>query len=176
MGLGITAYSGLDLIEVTDVDTWEKKWGWRDDGQYGEATFFAHPAYLEEPQFPEQIADCDLVAGGVYRYAESYGFRAGSYSGYNAWRALLSQNLLGYATQIVWQMPDVYREKPFYFLVNFADNEGYIAGPAADRLAADFVAHQDAAARVAAEYFLTIYNHFRHAFELAADHGVVDFH
>ena len=91
--------------------------------------------------------------------------RAGSYSGYSAWRDDLRRQF----------NPDTEPDKPFYELIWFADNEGTIGPEAAADLLADFLAHADAYTP-AMEYFRENYRDWTRAFELAADGGLVDFH
>jgi hypothetical protein len=70
---------------------------------------------------------------------------------------------------------------PFWELIQFADNEGYIGPTVAAKLATDFANWADRAKEFAkdpevGEWWLVSYNKWRQAFELAADGGVVDFH
>jgi hypothetical protein len=132
-------------------------------------------------------------ATGIYRYASSASFRAGSYSGYNEWREQLAK-LAGYPQR---ERTDRYEgtralhaagaweadEGPFWELINFADNEGAIGAEVSAKLSHDFIEWRDRA-QVFAEslgiltggYFMENYNDFARAFAMAADGGVVLFH
>lgn len=170
MGLDITAYKKIKLIRIEDADTWEEGWPYSPDN------FHIWPDYVNKPDFPEQIEGADIEAGGVYEYAEKFGFPAGSYSGYNRWRELLSVLMLGVTPSAVWRTRVQYSDRPFFYLINFSDSEGLIAGPAAERLARDFAAYQDKANAGLEPWALERYNNFRKAFEFAADGGLVEFH
>jgi hypothetical protein len=63
-----------------------------------------------------------------------------SYTGYGAWRANLSWVALGVAPETVWRNLDDYRDRPFFEVIHFADNEGVIGPEAAADLLADFEA------------------------------------
>ena len=182
MGLDIRAYRKVELIEVTDIDTWdEKSYPIDKEGGYGRDTHFV---YGPNPHcFREQMEQSDLVIHGVYGYAETFHFRAGSYSGYNAWRDWLSRIMLDVPAQAVWKNKDKYRDKPFFYLINFSDCEGIIVGEAAKRLAQDFANHQVRTKHaptpegwIEREWWIEKYNDWSKAFELAADGGFVDFH
>jgi hypothetical protein len=95
------------------------------------------------------------------------GPRAGSYSGYNAWRADLQRQF----------NPAVDEDGPFFELIYFADNEGCIGPEAAKDLLEDFRLHFERYMSGAhADYFTAKYQDWTRAFELAADGGLVDFH
>lgn len=111
-----------------------------------------------------------------------FGFRAGSYSGYNEWRDNLAQRALGVSAETVWADERTYATEPFFELINFADNEGSIGPEAAADLAADF---RDLRAKVNGlplddpdeeAWFMACYDNFAHAFDLVArGNGLVSF-
>lgn len=109
-----------------------------------------------------------LEGGAVYAFEESFGFRAGSYGGYNDWRDWL-------ARMSGWESAKT--TGPFYELIHFADNEGVIGPKVAAKLAKDFAEHADKAKQMAQDDFdLQRYQNWQRAFEMAADNGAVDFH
>ena len=61
-----------------------------------------------------------------------------SYGRYNVWREHLSRSVLGATPHEVWADPDAYADRPFFELINFADNEGTIGPVSAGDLLADF--------------------------------------
>lgn len=76
----------------------------------------------------------EFIEGGCYEetaQTETHTFRAGSYYGYNKWRADLRAQF----------NPDLDPEGPFFELLHFADNEGCIGPDAARSLLADFERH-----------------------------------
>lgn len=129
----------------------------------------------------EDFADrSDGLEDGVYASKGiTFGFRAGSYSGYNAWRADLCRLVLGEEPETVWANPDRYTGKPFVELIHFADNEGFIGPKTSAKLAADFDAfHLPEKANVESyeDWFRPKYADWSKAFHLAANTGVVKLH
>lgn len=118
---------------------------------------------------------CYEVSGG-----DTLEFRAGSYSGYNEWRAWLSQQALGVTPAVVWNDPPAYVDRPFYELIDFADNEGTIGPEAAADLAADFRDQRAAVFgegedAVTEDWLAEKYDLWQGAFEVAASGGLVQF-
>lgn len=104
---------------------------------------------------------------------EEFDFRAGSYSGYNAWREELA-SLAGYTPEEAWS--GKIEAAPFLELVNFSDCEGERDQHISKKLAADFAAFQEKADSHYDEYFRAKYADWRRAFELASENGRVEFH
>ena len=77
MGLDITAHRGL--VPAPEAAMMDEDARYRTD---------VHQFY-HNPDFPGR-AD-DIAHKGFYRAAESFSFRAGSYSGYNRWRDQLAE-------------------------------------------------------------------------------------
>jgi len=169
MGLDITAYQGIKLIDTCDVDDFEEKHDW-------ETTCHVWPGYADGTHYPEQLAGGNIVPDGVYEYEEKFGFRAASYSWYNQWREILSMLFIGVIPACVWASPGNYKEHPFYYIVNFSDCEGVIAGAAAKKLANDFETFSTRAHQHPDDWFIRIYDDFHKAFRMAASNGFVDFH
>ena len=165
MGLDITAASKLELIPDAPADL---------DGFHVGSN-------------PDEFADrADGLKPGFYRCGKTLNFRAGSYSGYNAWRELLAK-LAGYPERVhlsgykppeklhaagAWEAT----EGPFWELINFSDCEGTIGPKTSAKLAQDFAEHQAAADAHPAEWFRDLYRTWRLAFTMAAQGGAVDFH
>ncbi len=169
MGLDITAYSGITKLNAHMNDDGEAV-----DNQTGKTLdWSAYCSPYVNPDFPEHAKS--LEVSGVYGFEESFGFRAGSYGGYNQWRDALAR-MAGYAggAQGAWDSDS----GPFWELINFSDCEGSIDAPVCAKLAADFASFQTKADAYAASntYFLELYASWRQAFEMAAKGGMVDFH
>lgn len=135
------------------------------------------------PDFPKQ-AD-DIEDGVVFSFVESFGFKAGSYSGYNHWREQLAElsnwKLSSYErygkkwpshAASAWKAT----EGPFWELIYFSDCEGIIGPKTSAKLHGDFVAFQHKADTHLGAYFLDRYNDFAFAFEMGAKNGCVTFH
>lgn len=161
MGLDITAYRRLSKVDEE----------YRDTEEFYDNRYMPHPASVEwaEQHFPGRSEG--IEPGAVYAFEDAFGFRAGGYGGYNAWRRELAE-LAGYSAE------DAHSGKvtsgPFYELVDFADNEGVIGPVVSAKLAADFRDHQHLVGDRG--LFADLYGKWRKAFEMAADGGAVDFH
>lgn len=139
---------------------------------------------LHEPgetvvQVDRSCLECQGLAPGRWQTSsasESLGFRAGSYSGYNAWRRALSRMALGCLPEAVWCDLERWRGAPFFELINHSDCDGAIGGQPAQKLFRDFVEWRDRArAWTETEGFFEVYEDFLRAFRLAADEGAVIF-
>jgi hypothetical protein len=133
MGLDVSAYSNVRLIKQYD-----SREQFYEDRTIPSDVVFVSSTYVDNPSFPDQLGDSNLVSCGLYVYNNAYGFRAGSYSGYNNWRDRLSRTVMGVPAEEVWHNPDKYRDKPFYHIINFSDCEGIIAGNVAVESFEDF--------------------------------------
>ena len=157
MGLDITAYRKLEVVENPVFDEDGVLENWDSEFQPGDSMKWS------ETHFPGRGEGID--PDKVYRYEEEFSFRAGGYGGYNRWRS---------------QLGDFKGDVAFQELINFADNEGVIGPVVSRKLAADFIKHE-AEAKVFAknlddgEYWLARYAEWKHAFEVAADDGAVNF-
>lgn len=170
MGLDITAYRKLVPAPnaARDTDGYPKD---------GKTHFLAHPlsvAFTEE-NWPGQSAG--VVPDMAYTFADSFGFRAGSYGGYNAWRDWLAR-VAGWAGAKECWKSKTPSERPFAELINFADNEGVIGPSVAAKLAKDFADNEPRAVALDDDglWPIELYRKWRRAFEMAADGGAVDFH
>ncbi len=171
MGLDITAYRKLKPAPHAELDS---------DGYPKDYDAFHHFSQVvidwTEKNWPGHTSG---LKAGVYSAAETDGFRAGSYGGYNYWRSQLAQMAHGVPAEVVW---DKITQGPFVELIHFADNKGVIGPTVAAKIAKDFADHEEKAKTFAAslngeaDYFLSKYTKWRKAFEMAADGGAVDFH
>jgi hypothetical protein len=138
---------------------------------------------LSPVEFPERFAG--LAAGKVYHYAQSFSFRAGSYSGYGYWRNELAK-LAGYHSvpfksfngktemrydAAVWEI----KKGPFWELIDFSDAEGTIGPVVCKRVYQDFLQYQAAAAKHPDEYFRASYDDWMKAFAMCANEGAIVF-
>jgi hypothetical protein len=160
VGLDISYYSNLKPAPDAPRDEY---------GEVDYAAFFtAHDGELD-------LRAPDL-APGVYAFDKMGKFRAGSYGGYNQWRAQLAQ-LAGYPSdRYVWDHEQELLGKPFVELISFSDCEGVIGPAVSAKLAGDFAAFQAKADAHEDEWFRSKYADWRAAFEAAAKGGAVDFH
>lgn len=165
MGLDITAYRQLKPAPDAEVDS---------DGYPVEWDKYLRlsPAILKftDENWPGRTAP---LVPGIYSFADSLGFRAGSYSGYGQWRDWLARAAGYQSARDVWENVV---EGPFVELINFADTEGTIGTVACAKLARDFAEHEDRILASADGWNAKLYKTWRAAFEMAADGGCVDFH
>lgn len=165
MGLDITAYKNVTLIEVVSgVEEYEEKYPDSDRYDF---------TYIND-DFPGRNEP--IVHHGVYEVGDKFGLRAGSYSGYNQWRAELSQVALGVMPQMVWHNFDKFAGLPFVELIHFSDCEGILGTVVSKKLLKDFQDYQEEADSHPDRWFAQKYNDWRKAFEYAAENGYVDFH
>ncbi|MGV3267032.1 hypothetical protein [Cytobacillus pseudoceanisediminis] len=159
MGLDITAYRKLKVVENPQFDQYGGLVNWTGEWMPGGSMEWS------EKHFPGRGEGVDPQK--VYTWEDSFEFRAGSYSGYNWWRARLEKFAVG---------------EDFQELINFADNEGVIGPVVSRKLANDFNKNAERASLYAlilgeeAGYWFKLYKLWQEAFEMAADSGAVDFH
>lgn len=179
MGLDITAYSNLRYVGFCpDRD--------EDDHGYDPDTYdtthvpaYAHDAFPHALMgIPNQrikpVGTETLIEAGCFEVTEkteTHRFRAGSYGGYNRWRADLAAEFNPFRAS---GPPSP--EGPFYELIWFADNEGTIGELAATKLLGNFRQFEVEYAASHDEYDVQRYRDWLRAFELAADGGLVNFH
>jgi hypothetical protein len=169
MGLDILAYRGLTKAPEAELDK---------DGypvEYNKFHVFdASTITGTEREWPGRT---EGVEPGVYSAADSFGFRAGSYGGYNSWRDWLARISGWGSAKACWNSRKT--GDPFYELINFSDCEGIIGPRVAAKLAKDFADHAIKAKALSAEddtYYFEKYGDWQKAFEMAADNGAVSFH
>ncbi|PCE34176.1 hypothetical protein [Burkholderia ubonensis] len=169
-GLDITAYSGLTIVESPHLSS--------DGMPQGE-----NQVILDPGSFPDRFRG--LESGKVYQFKSSFDFRAGSYSGYNAWRNELAK-LAGYQPtmsvrnkvaesrydETVWKLD----HGPFWELIAFSDAEGTIGPDVCRKVYQDFVQYRNQAAQVPDAYFYESYGDWMKAFEMCANNGAIVFH
>lgn len=165
MGLDITAYKQIQKVEAID-----------DGGDFyvkGTDDLVDFHATIN-PDFKERAED--IEDNSCYSAVDSFGFKAGSYGGYNAWRNSLAR-IAGYKKvdgrfdSGAWES----REGAFYELINFSDCEGVIGSSVSKKLYQDFLSFDEKATQEG-EYFYPTYINFMTAFKFASESGAVDFH
>lgn len=166
MGLDISAYRQLRKLENPALDEHGEPVDWQNTWKPCRSIIIE----WTEKNWPGRSAGVE--PDGVFGFAEQFRFRAGSYGGYNEWRRELAALIGEPDLDAYWEQAT---SGPFYELLNFADNEGVIGPVASAKLARDFAEH-DAKAADRGGWFYEQYRRWRHAFELAADGGAVDFH
>jgi hypothetical protein len=132
----------------------------------------------------------DLTKGDWYKSIETktYHFGAGSYGYYNAFRRYLSEALIGVIPDVIWRNPENYLNSPCYELIDFSDCEGEISWSIAGKLYNDMVQNEEKfkvyleslvadgiLTKPSLNFYLGTYVHFKNAFELAKEEGVVIF-
>jgi len=125
-----------------------------------------------------QDGHCYVIEG------DTFGFRAGSYSGYGAFRTALCRTALGVEPEEVWEDPESFSDKPFVELINFSDCEGTMGPEVCAELRDDFIAERENVRDKLEEldphpeggWYTKKYDDWQQAFELAAETGFVSFH
>lgn len=177
MGLDISAYKKIQKIDAVFDQEGEPI-----DPQTREELDNVVRFYVN-PDFNGRADDIENRA--VYRYEDSYGFCAGSYSGYNWWREELAQlsgwpltKSKSYFDESTNHAAGAWKANggPFWELISFSDCEGVLGTSVCAKLAKDFAEYQSAADKHKEEWFRDRYCEWRKVFELAADGGAVKFH
>ena len=167
MGLDISAYGKLALVGIAnDYDDFEERFDWE-----------THVFVFPDDSFVEWRDG--LETGAVYQFDNDnvYHFGAGSYSGYNDWRAWLCRIVLDVEPETVWGSIKAFKRAPFFRLINFSDCEGIIGPKYSTELAKHFADYQsEIDAADCSQWSRELYASFRDAFEMAADGGLVEFH
>ena len=132
-------------------------------------------AFMLGPEFHRSLRG--LEAGRCYEVGEREVTVHNSYSGHGLFREELARVFLGVTPRSIWDNPDIYADRPFFELIQFADNEGTIGPEAAADLAADFAEGREqweADTRVRL-WLKETYAEWAAAFEAAAGGGLVMF-
>jgi hypothetical protein len=170
MGLSITAWQRVELAKRKTLEEYL-----RDDDR-PEGTQFLYPV----PRAPDMAERTDGLEPGYYRCSdEKVEFSVGSYSHYNRWREKLARLVLDHDVETICADLERFKGKPFFELIYFADNEGFIGPVTSAKLAQDFADYADrvAAAEAPESDFRETYGDFWSAFAMAAvGQGVVKFH
>jgi hypothetical protein len=182
MGLDITAYSQITLLEILpDDEAWQEKYGDADEDDDAPDPDRPLVFLSADLPFPDRLAPLAVPRSGIAVYqgtGDAFAFRAGPYSYYNHWRKQLSLLVTGLPPEQLWKSRDLAetRRLPFYLLIDFSDCEGAIGPQAAQVLAHEFAQFQPQANAYEDDDFRELYADFRCAFELVGDSGVVVFH
>ena len=168
MGLDITAYEKLERIHAP-TNYWCEEH--EEEVQLYNLSEFHEQA---APSLEGDHAD-DYVRYGCFKSVElKFGFRAGSYTGYNEWRERLCRVALNMSTRQLWDHP---KEGPFVELLHFPDNEGVIETSVCAKLSKDFVDHRERISKLAEDtWFMEKYDCWARAFKLASVSGAVELH
>lgn len=168
MGLDVSAYKNVKRLESFEAD------------EYGE------PKDVETVQvsiagFKERAGN---IVDGYYTYEDEYGFRVGSYSGYNNWRNELAR-LAGYK---ITKYTEMGQEREcyaagawqsgsgaFWELINFSDCEGVLGTEVCKKLLADFIEYDERAKTFDSDFYER-YKEWTEGMKYAAENGLFDFH
>ncbi len=168
MGLDITAYAKVTLVRAIDLEDYNK-----DEGARTLANGGGH-CYLFENC--DDRPQSDGMPAGIYATSGFFGFDAGSYGGYNAWRDQLAQMMLDMMARQVWEADKgSLAGRPFVELIDFSDCEGFIGPKTCAKLSADFAKNQDKANK-SDRRFRDMYANWHKAFAIASEGGAVRFH
>lgn len=157
MGLDITAYEKVVLVEAMLLK--EKT---READELGGELFVYYDGFE---------ARGDGLVEGIYRTeGKMLKIPMGSYSGYNRWREELA-GLLGKTPEQMWKEP---AGDPFWELVNFADNDGFLGPVTCAKLARDFKEYEAKVGEIGD--FARSYRRVMAGLEIAAGAGILQFH
>lgn len=184
MGLDITAYEKMVQIPESRVEDCEVDW----DDTPNHYHPFAYSSFPESYSgFPHFLHGADLSPKFLRSpicyttQGEKFRWHGGSYSGYSRFRATLAASVGVENLGDVWNNPIRFIDIPFFEILDFADNEGWIGPKACANLAKDFTDHKQAFLTMMEDYALgshevAKYENFVKGFTLASDGGAVNFH
>lgn len=158
MGLDVTAYKKLSVVENPQFDEYGELINWKTEWTPGAGMKWSEKYFQGRGE--------GVNADSVYTFEDSFSFRAGSYSSYGYWRDKLEE---------------FKGDEAFQELINFADNEGVIGPVVSKKLLDDFKKYEKEAEKFAKTFndggfFLEKYKLWLQAFEMAADNGAIEFH
>ena len=154
MGLDITAYSNIKKRELLEYE----------EGEY----YFSNSGFIQSNMPNIENKEIQI------EFDEEFGFRAGSYSGYNRFRnelCLVSNNI---SAEKLWNSEN--ENLKFYWFVNFTDCDGYIGTSYCKILYDEFYKYEKGIKLILDKYYHQTYDNFKEAFRLGANNGLVDFH
>jgi hypothetical protein len=137
------------------------------DGEPLDSNYYRAP-YIN-PDFPGREEGIQAVPFRVPPY-RTFAFRAGSYTGYNRWRRELAA-----LPEVLAELQEFEKRKPFYELVNFSDCEGTIGPVVSEILYHDFLTYIPTARECMDYYDFDLYIRWMFAFFLAKAAGMVRF-
>lgn len=167
MGLDVLACRKIKLIEnLTQEDCLN---------QSGEIQYF-------DPNLDFTEHSANIIAG-FYSNEGMFNFRAGNYSGYNHWRALLCEKFAGIKDKDLWKNHNEYKYVNFYYLINFSDCDGIIDTEHCEILLNDFLVNYnrlinrdvDFSSEKEESNFISLYKDFMTAFAIGSNGGCVQF-
>lgn len=164
MGLDIRV--ATSILEITDKD------------RIVEGDYYLHVLH----DHPEMERASDIKEGYYDLTGESFSFRAGSYSGYNFFRNLLSEAILGVPAKMVWERTEFYEKKPFFELINFSDCEGCMGPEVSKKLYNDFEENKEKfytfvknKYQFESQFYTRVYDDFMTGYGMVGDEGVLIF-
>ena len=184
MGLDITYARGWMLEDdlsdgVLDVDSFDAR---------NIMTLYNYKCFHERARdFEVRLTRGECVYyGAFYPYGKRGHTPIGSYTYYSWWRTLISREFLGVTLKMTNAQAQSFSDKPFYELIDFADNEGTIGATAAKELSCDFrllgtelqALAKSLRSSIERDNFMETCKEFERAFTVAASgsEGAVRFH
>lgn len=168
MGLTITAYCGLQEIDMPRLDS------------NGDPLDTFAVRFYGAPRFPHHADGLDT--GPTYQYRNAYEFYAGSYTLFHIWREQLAK-LAGYPAIAMQGRRGVWYENgaiktgsgAFYELIHFSATMGTIGPKVSRKLADDFARFMGEVDAAEDGTFALLYRNWFQAFTLASLGGAVKF-
>jgi hypothetical protein len=176
MGLDIRAISKI-ATKRTDPEQYE--FNELMDAEIGQ--------FYINPDFASHTSDYGLEPG-VVDYIQTdesttESLRAGSYSGYNKFRNLLSLAVLGVKAETAWENVNTYSDKPLWDIINFSDCEGAIDASTSEKLRGqfqscrtvfeDYITKDTDIGDMDTEHYMETYDGMIKCFALGSEDGVV---
>jgi len=182
MGLDIMAISNLEKKHKLSEEQKALPWEFQPAKKATRITIDATPYGSEHGGFNK----CEDMEGG--KYAETnetteHHFRAGSYSGYNRFRKLLSDGVAGVDPHALWENEDQYKDSQMFEMINFSDCEGILGTGVCKKLYPQFLENRDKFENYlktimsedgdTIRWEMSTYDDFTEAFRLGSQNGIV---
>ena len=134
----------------------------------------------------ERVRCMDMKVGKWHRTEDTKEthFRAGSYSTYNRFRALLAECFHGVDPSAIWEDEWSWEGSRFFEMINGSDCDGVYGPTDSEKLHRDFEEGEELFQEFLAdkfeddndgEYYLNTYRNFKEGYGLAAEEGVLIF-
>lgn len=171
MGLDCTAFKNIRQMNEDEIQYEEYK---DEDDNIVDRYPLNGREFFINPDFPHAAED--IIPNAVYTFEEKYGWRAGSYSGYNEWRTLIAQVAGWKDDQDAWDNGNL--GDPFFELIMFSDCEGTLGTTVCQKLLQDFLNFEDKYNEMIGDnrYYKNVYQEWKKGLALAAQNGAIKFH
>jgi hypothetical protein len=177
MGLTLTGYAN-----VTDCGE-QSRGNWDEETQSLNLTQQVYIYKEAEPFFSQWLGS--LKEGHVYKFSGELASYDSGYGTFNNLRKFICKFAMNRTLKEFWDEPEPFKGLPFFEILYFGDNEGFIGPEGCRKLAHDFEKYRLEFEIFLAKsfqdglnhrYFFKLYNDLLKVFKTGADNGFVQYH